>query len=272
MWKRVGRDRSRTRYTPGEQRRRTVVAVGKSSTPEHACSGQKFSRRVNLDKSPGEVFSTLPLGAARSILVNGTPTPVPVAQLRLPSMPASSPTIRLATTSDVPALQSLIAQSVRGLSVGIYSPEQIEVSLNDVFGVDTQLIDDGTYFVIDGESEPAAAGGWSARRTLFGGNQMKRSEDPRLDPATEPARIRAFFVHPAYARQGLARNLYNRCARDAYAMGFRHFELMATMPGVPLYEALGFAPLEAISFPMHGDVVLPLVHMRRAIEDSRMTA
>lgn len=174
--------------------------------------------------------------------------------------------IRLATMADVPALQELIAQSVRGLSAGIYSAEQIETALADVFGVDTQLIDDETYFVIVDHDRPAAAGGWSGRRTLFGGSHMQRSDgDPRLDPAIEAARIRAFFVHPDYARRGLARQLYDRCAQDARAAGFRSFELMATMPGKPLYEALGFTPIEAIALPMHGDVVLPLLHMGRAI-------
>lgn len=184
-------------------------------------------------------------------------------------MTAPSLTIRLATPDDVPAIQELIAHSVRGLSAGFYTPEQIEVSLVEVFGVDTQLLDDKTYFVIDGDHDgvPAAAGGWSGRRTLFGGSHFKRSDsDPRLDPATEAARIRAFFVHPRYARRGLARQLYNRCAQDAFAEGFRHFELMATMPGVPLYEALGFHALEALSLPMQGDVILPLLHMRRAID------
>lgn len=182
-------------------------------------------------------------------------------------MTVTSRTIRRATTADVPAIQELIAASVRGLSAGFYSPEQIEVSLRDVFGVDTQLLDDATYFVIDGDGSIAAAGGWSGRRTLFGGSHMKRSDgDPRLDPATEPARIRAFFVHPDHARQGLARQLYERCAHDAYDAGFRHFELMATKPGRPLYEALGFTPIGEISLPMHDNVYLPLLHMRRAIE------
>jgi len=182
-------------------------------------------------------------------------------------MTVSPRKIRLAMVADVPALQQLIADSVRGLSIGFYSPEQIEVSLVDVFGVDTQLLDDETYFVIDGDGAPAAAGGWSGRRTLFGGNHLKRSDgDPRLDPATEPARIRAFFVHPDYARQGLARQLYDRCAGDAYAAGFRQFELMATLPGKPLYDALGFVPIEAVSLPMHRGVMLPLLRMRRSIE------
>lgn len=168
--------------------------------------------------------------------------------------------------SDVPALQQLIAESVRGLSVGFYTPAQIETALTDVFGVDTQLIDDETYYIIDGQNGPAAAGGWSGRRTLFGGSHMKKSDDPRLDPATEPARIRAFFVHPDYARRGLARQLFNACSTATYAAGFRSFELMATMPGRPLYLALGFVDVEHVQLPMLNDVVLPLTRMKRAIE------
>lgn len=175
--------------------------------------------------------------------------------------------IRLAQHHDIPVLDVLIQQSVRGLSVGYYSSEQIEAALLDVFGVDTQLLDDGTYFVIDGANGPAAAGSWSAWRTLYGGDQLKgASEDARLDPARDAARIRAFFVHPDYARRGLARKLYERCARDAYARGFRHLELMATMPGVPLYEALGFTALAPVQQTMRDGIVLPLVHMRRAID------
>ena len=114
-----------------------------------------------------------------------------------------------------------------------------------VFGVDTQLISDGTYFVIDGADGPAAAGGWSARRTLYGGDQTKSGSDPRLDPATEPARIRrAFSVHPHFARQGLGRRLFAACAEAAWNAGFRTFELMATRPGEPLYNALGFTVIE----------------------------
>lgn len=168
--------------------------------------------------------------------------------------------------SDVPALQQLIAESVRGLSVGFYTPAQIETALTDVFGVDTQLIDDETYYVIDGEVGPAAAGGWSGRRTLFGGSHMKKSDDPRLDPAIESARIRAFFVHPDYARRGLARQLYNRCSQAAASAGFRNFELMATMPGRPLYDALGFVEIEHVQLPMINDVVLPLTRMKRSID------
>jgi len=173
---------------------------------------------------------------------------------------------------DVPVLRTLIAASARGLSVGFYTPEQIEAAVTHVFGVDTQLITDGTYYVIDAPQGLAAAGGWSARRTLYGGDQMKGAEDPRLDPATEPARIRAFFVHPCWARRGLARRLYAACARAAWAAGFRGFELMATRPGEPLYAALGFAIVERVTIRLPGGIEVPFARMRRPIDPPALAA
>jgi GNAT superfamily N-acetyltransferase len=166
---------------------------------------------------------------------------------------------------DVPALQELIGLSVRGLSGGLYTPAQIDAALDRVFGVDTQLIADGTYYVVDGSSGPAAAGGWSARRTLFGGDQMKGAEDPILDPAVDAARIRAFFVHPGWARRGLASQLYDTCERAASVAGFRAFELMATLPGEPLYRALGFSAIERVVLTLGNGVAVPFVKMARRI-------
>lgn len=174
--------------------------------------------------------------------------------------------IRAATIGDVPALQQLIATSVRGLSIDFYDAAQIEAALTSVFGVDTQLIADRTYYVIDGPSGPVAAGGWSARRTLYGGDQIKGSEDPRLDPASEPARIRAFFVHPAWARRGLARRLYGECSAAAFDAGFRRFELMATLPGVPLYLALGFVEIERVTLTLAHGVTVSFARMGRDID------
>jgi len=173
--------------------------------------------------------------------------------------------LRLATTADLPALRALIERSARELSVGFYTPAQIEGALVHVFGVDTQLIADGTYYVIADAGSIAAAGGWSRRRTLFGGDQMKDAADPLLDPATEPARIRAFFVHPQWTRRGLARQLFDACATAAREHGFTHLELAATLPGIPLYEALGFAAIEPVNHAMPDGVVLPVVRMRRAL-------
>jgi GNAT superfamily N-acetyltransferase len=188
-------------------------------------------------------------------------------------------TLRLARADDVPALEALIDASVRVLGQGFYTPAEIDAGLRHVFGVDTQLIVDGTYYVIeqggvpgsigqasrDTGNTPVACGGWSGRRTLFGGDQHKSGIDGRLDPAVDPARIRAFFVHPDHARRGLARTLYDTCARAAYAQGFLAFELMATLPGVPLYAALGFEALEPVAVPTPAGVPLPCVRMRRTI-------
>ncbi len=172
--------------------------------------------------------------------------------------------VRAATPADVPALNDLIATSVRQLSAGFYTPAQIEAALERVFGVDSQLIEDRTYYIIDGDAGPAAAGGWSGRRTLYGGDQAKDTTDPRLDPRTEPARIRAFFVHPGHARRGLARRLYDACERAARAAGFRHLELMATLPGEPLYLALGFTVEERVILTPAG-VAVPFARMRKRI-------
>ncbi len=173
--------------------------------------------------------------------------------------------IRVATVDDVPALNGLISASVRQLSAGFYTPPQVEAALAGVFGVDSQVIADSTYYIIEGDAGIAAAGGWSARRTLYGGDQTKGADDPLLDPGTEPARIRAFFVHPAHARRGLARRLYGECERAALAAGFRRFELMATLPGEPLYLALGFAVVERVVLSPAPGVDVPFTRMARGI-------
>ncbi|HEX6532947.1 MAG TPA: GNAT family N-acetyltransferase [Gemmatimonadaceae bacterium] len=174
-------------------------------------------------------------------------------------------TVRLAMAADVPALEALIAASVRALSVGYYTPEQIESALRFVFGVDSQLISDETYYVVDGPDGPAACGGWSRRATLYGGDRHKGATDPLLDPAAAPARIRAFFVHPAWARRGLATRLLATSASAAAAAGFRDLELAATLPGEPLYAALGFVAHERSSVTLPDGVALPIVRMTRPI-------
>jgi GNAT superfamily N-acetyltransferase len=174
--------------------------------------------------------------------------------------------LRLADPEDTPRLRDLIERSVRALSVGYYSGPQIESALRYVLGPDTRLIADRTYYVIETDAgELVAAGGWSRRRTLYGGDQMKGAEDPLLDPATEAARIRAFFVHPGWARRGLARRLFDRCAADAAEAGFRALELMAALPGEPLYRALGFVPLERSVAGLPDGEVLPVVRMVRPL-------
>jgi GNAT superfamily N-acetyltransferase len=170
--------------------------------------------------------------------------------------------LRLARTDDLAALRALIDDSVRGLSAAHYTAEQIESGLRYVFGPDTQLIADGTYFVVEDGTQLAAAGGWSKRQTLYGGDQHKPAADPLLDPRTDAARIRAFFVHPDFARRGLGRMLFEACRSAAVAAGFRAFELGATLPGVPLYTSLGFTPVERADARLPDGVVLPIVRMR----------
>ena len=178
---------------------------------------------------------------------------------------SSEPVLRLARVDDIPAITALIDASVRGLSQEHYTADEIEESLVSVFGVDSQLIDDGTYFVIECDGELAASGGWSKRTTLYGGDQVRSAPDPLLDPATDAARIRAFYVSPPFARRGLARQLYQTCEAAAVAAGFRRFQLGATLPGVPLYETLGFHALGPVNTPMRHGLTLGIVHMERAI-------
>ncbi len=141
--------------------------------------------------------------------------------------------LRLATTEDIPALDQLMRKSVRGLSAGYYTERQIEISLVHVFGIDTQLIADGTYFIAEANGQLAGCGGWSKRRTLYGGDQTKQGEDNLLDPETEPARIRAFFVDPDFARQAVAAKS-SKPARPRRARLASANTAGATLPGIPL--------------------------------------
>src|SRR5512142_955153 len=167
-------------------------------------------------------------------------------------------TLRRAVRSDVAPLRELIPLSVRALSADRYSEEQIEAAISQIFGVDTALIDDGTYFAAEAEGRLAGAGGWSRRRKLFGGDRWKgNAPDDLLDPAKEAARIRAFYVHPAWARRGIGRAILLRCEEEARAEGFRRAELLATLPGVPLYAAMGYETIEPSNVAMRGGLVLP---------------
>jgi GNAT superfamily N-acetyltransferase len=150
--------------------------------------------------------------------------------------------IRLATHTDVPAIERLIAASARALGAAYYREEQIEAALRGAFGVDTQLIDDRTYFLVDGDDGLAACGGWSFRRTLFGSDARSERDADVLDPLHDSARIRAFFVDPSYARRGLGRALLEHCEAQARLHGFRRFALMSTLPGVALYARCGYLP------------------------------
>lgn len=171
--------------------------------------------------------------------------------------------IRLATLQDIPALQEMIALSVRGLSREYYTPGQVESALRYVFGVDSQLVADGTYYVCERQAVLVGCGGWSKRNTLYGGDQHKETEDPLLDPARDAARIRAFFVHPDHARQGIGREIMETCEDAARRNGFSSFELGATLPGVPLYLSMGYQPVEKIDEVLPDGEVLGIVKMRK---------
>ena len=178
-------------------------------------------------------------------------------------------TIRTAVLEDIRALGILIPESVRALQAGSYTAEQIEGALGTVFGVDTQLIRDGTYFVAEADSEAdskiVGCGGWSRRRTLFGSDSVSIKDDQWLDPSSEPARIRAFFVHPGWARRGIGSAIMRRCEAAAREMGFSRLELAATLVGVPLYHAHGFESVEQIDVPLSNGHSIPVVRMAKSI-------
>lgn len=177
--------------------------------------------------------------------------------------------LRPATRHDVPRLNALIERSARALSPGYYAPDELEAAVRHVFGVDTALVDDGTYFVVEGDGALLGCGGWSRRRTLYGGDQRPvGAVDQLLDPAHDAARIRAFFVAPEAARRGVGRFLLAGCTAAAAAAGFRRLELMATLPGVPFYEAMGFAALEPVTDRMPDGTGVRFVRMARPIAPS----
>lgn len=173
--------------------------------------------------------------------------------------------IRKANLEDRSELERLIAESARGLSREDYNDAQIEAAIATVFGVDTDLIDDGTYFVAESAGELIGCGGWSRRRTLFGGDQYTTRDASYLDPASEPAKIRAFFVHPGHARKGVGHAILDRCESEAAAHGFRAVELMATMPGVPFYRACGYEALGDYDLELSAEVKLELMPMRKEL-------
>ncbi|MDA8017074.1 MAG: GNAT family N-acetyltransferase [Thermoanaerobaculia bacterium] len=173
--------------------------------------------------------------------------------------------IRPAVHADVLALERLIARSAHQLSFGDYTPEQVEAALGDAFGVDSQLIDDGTYFVVEQDGAPVACGGWSLRKTLFGADGRPDREPERLDPATEAAKIRAFFVDPDHARQGIGRLLLEHCENEALRAGFTRTELMSTLPGLRLYSRFGYVGEERVDYPLQGGLTIEFVPMTKTL-------
>lgn len=175
---------------------------------------------------------------------------------------------RLATMDDVAEIVVLIEESVRGLSTQEYSRSQIDQALGKWLGLDTRLIADGTYFAVEAIGQGgalAACGGWSRRRTLFGSDDRPGRDDALLDPKTESAKIRAFFVHPEWARRGIGSRLLEMCEAAARAEGFVHCEMGATLPGVPLYRRHGYLQRERVELPLANGETLPIVTMEKEL-------
>ncbi len=174
-------------------------------------------------------------------------------------------THRLATREDLPALAPLIDVAIGELQKGFLDDDQIGAS-RMIMGLDTQLVDDGTYFVVEADGQLAGCGGWSRRATLYGGDHSPGRDAGLLDPATDAAKVRAMYTHPAFARRGVGRLILSVCETAAAAEGFRTVELMATLSGRPLYESVGFLPLEEIE-DAGGGTPVPLIKMGKAITD-----
>jgi GNAT superfamily N-acetyltransferase len=183
--------------------------------------------------------------------------------------PALSLSLRLARADDVPALHALIEASVRGLQANDYTAEQIEGALGTVLGLDTQLVADGTYFVAEAKAACAhilaGCGGWSRRKTLFGSDHGPVRENEFLDPAVDAAKIRAFFIHPNFARRGVGTKILEACENAARVAGFSRFEMGATLTGVPLYLARGYRVVERIEVPLRNGEKLPVVRMAKSV-------
>jgi GNAT superfamily N-acetyltransferase len=174
-------------------------------------------------------------------------------------------TLRPATLEDRDVLRALIERSARELSAHDYRPEQIEGALRGAFGVDSQLIRDGTYFVVEEDGAVVGCGGWSYRRTLFGGDKRPERDVAELDPRTDPAKIRAFFVDPAHSRRGIGTLLLQKCEAEAKSRGFSRVELMSTLPGVRLYSVRGYSGTERVHYEVAPGVVIEFVPMSKPI-------
>lgn len=185
--------------------------------------------------------------------------------------------VRIATAADIPVLRSLIEQSVRKLQAQDYTPEQLEAALRTVFGVDSQLIADETYLVAEALQAPgsgntaaagtnpviAGCGGWSKRRTLYGGDRWRERQDDLLDPEKDAAKIRAFFIHPDWARRGVGTVVLTACENAARAAGFSRFEMGATLTGEKFFRERGYVALERFEIPLEHSITLPIVHMEK---------
>ena len=170
---------------------------------------------------------------------------------------------RLASREDLDALRALMDAAIGELQKPFLDPDQIESS-RVIMGLDTQLIDDATYFIVEAGGELAGCGGWSARATLYGGDQSPGRDAAFLDPAQDAARVRAMYTHPQHTRKGVGRLILSLCEQAARARGFSRVELMATLSGEPLYRACGYQPCERV-VDDRGGVAVPLLRMSKML-------
>lgn len=177
---------------------------------------------------------------------------------------------RWATIDDLPALTTLMERAIDALQIGLLSPEQIAAS-HAIMGLDTQLVADGTYLLAERGGVIAGCGGWSKRATLYGGDHSLDLRDPKLlDPVREPAKIRAMYTNPDFARQGVGRLILEGCENTAAQAGFRRVELMATLSGERLYAASGYEPVERVDAAANG-ITIPLVRMQKLLNLSQIS-
>ena len=174
-------------------------------------------------------------------------------------------THRIATPDDIPAIHALMARAIATNQQGFLTPAQVALSHN-VMGLDTQIIADGTYFLIERGDTLVGCGGWSARATLYGGDTSIVARDPApLDPATDAARVRAMYTDPDCVRQGIGRMILDLCEGAARSAGFGRAEMMATLSGEPLYRACGYVPIEYVETPPVDGVSVPLIRMGKVL-------
>lgn len=174
-------------------------------------------------------------------------------------------TITKAAFTDIPEIESLINESVWSLATDDYTEEQIEGALRTAWGVDSQLIEDGTYYIVKNKNQLVGCGGWSYRETLFGNDNESNRSPKTLSPETDSAKIRAFFVNPDYARKGVGTLLMNKCESEAQAKGFTRFSLMATLPGQRLYSRHGYIAQETIQYSLGNSLTIKFVPMHKVI-------
>jgi len=181
-------------------------------------------------------------------------------------------TLRTATLEDLPALLEVMAAAISELQKGFLTEEQIESS-RTIMGLDTTLVEDGTYFVVEEEGRIAGCGGWSRRATLYGGDHTGGRDAHLLDPSTDAARVRAMYTHPDFARRGVGWLILEECERAAVAEGFTRMQLMGTLSGVPLYTAYGFVEVERVADARTGNTstgaAVPCIRMERAVMPPR---